>query len=102
MSGAYLISLATDASDRVPPLRPLIYHEQGRGEVLRRSKAKIERERGWWRDTAGDAKEGREGENEIKQGRKIDILKSRGQRQIMQKYREQTERFSRENMEALA
>lgn len=45
---------------------------------------------------------GREGENEIKRGRKIDILKSRGQREIMQKYREQTERFSRENMEALA
>lgn len=42
------------------------------------------------------------GENEIKRGRKIDILKSRGQREIMQKYREQTERFSRENMEALA
>lgn len=100
MSGAYLISLATDASDRVPPLRPLIYHEQGRGEVLRHSKAQIQRGRGW--DTAGDAKNGREGENEIKRGRKIDILKSRGQRQIMQKYREQTERFSRENMEALA
>lgn len=30
MSAAYLISLATDASDRVPLLRPLIYHEQGR------------------------------------------------------------------------
>lgn len=45
MSGAYLISLATDASDRVPPLRPLIYHEQGRGEVLHRRKAKIERVR---------------------------------------------------------
>lgn len=44
MSVAYLISLATDASDRVPPLRPLIYHEQGRGEVLHRRKAKTERE----------------------------------------------------------
>lgn len=100
MSAAYLISLATDASDRVPPLRPLIYHEQGRGEVLHRSRAKIERE--WEGDTDGDAKKGREGENEIKRGSKIDILKSRGQREIMQKYREQTERFSRENMEALA
>lgn len=100
MSAAYLISLTTDASDRVPLFRPLIYHEQGRGEVLHCSKAKIERE--WQRDTEGDAKNGRKGENEIKRGRKIDILKSRGQREIMQKYREQTERFSRENMETLA
>lgn len=45
MSAAYLISLTTDASDRVPLLRPLIYHEHGRGEVPRRGEAKIERER---------------------------------------------------------
>ena len=56
--------LATDASDRLPPLRPLIYHEQARGEVPHCSKAKIARGR-------GDAKTGgREGENEIKKGEK--------------------------------
>lgn len=43
MSAAYLISLTTDASDRVPLLTPLIYHEQRRGEVLHCSAAKIER-----------------------------------------------------------
>lgn len=75
MSTAYLISLATDAFDRVPLLRPLIYHEQGRGEVLHRSKDKIERdrkkERENGRDTTGDVKKGRGrvGENEIKKGR---------------------------------
>lgn len=49
---------------------PLIYHEQGRGEVLHRSSVKIEREREWKRGTAGDAKTGRERENEIKKGEK--------------------------------
>lgn len=40
--------------------------------------------------------------NKNGEGGKKDILKSRGHGQIMQKYSEQTERFSRENMEALA
>lgn len=46
MSAAYLISLTTDASDRVAPLEPLIYHKQGRGEDLRHSQAQIESENG--------------------------------------------------------
>lgn len=57
MSTAYLISLTNDASDRVPPLRPLIYHEEGRGEVLHHRKAKIGRAR---------AEGGREGERQMR------------------------------------
>lgn len=62
MSTAYLISLTTDASDRVPLFEPLIYHKQGRGEDLQHSQAKIEREREWERD--------RSRENEIKRREK--------------------------------
>lgn len=60
-----------------------------------------------WRERVGEGysgtcKEREGGRKWNKKGEKINILKSRGQREIMQKYREQTERFSRENMEALA
>lgn len=74
--------------------KPLIYHKQGKGEALRHSQAKIEREREWEWD--------RSAENEIKRREKSTYRKTEGKREIMLKYREQTERFSRENMEALA
>lgn len=75
-------------------LKPLIYHKQGKGEALRHSQAKIEREREWERDWSA--------ENEIKRREKSTYRKTEGKREIMLKYREQTERFSKENMEALA
>lgn len=81
MSGAYLISLTTDASDRVPLLRPLIYHEQGRGEVLHRRKAKIqegrERER-MGEEYSGDAEEGGPKLNKGRKNRHIEKQRAKG------------------------